>query len=327
MRTEEVWRSVLDEQRYPTVLLDLGAAAGPPEIWNAIARSCTYLAFEPDPRSQGNVPPAAFKTAVTIPAAATDVDQRTVRLYLTRSAFCSSTLAPDEDGLRGFVFAPLFDVETTDVVPAMTIDHVLRSEGLNRVHWFKADTQGTDLRLFRSMSSEVRCGVLAVDVEPGLINAYQGEDLFSEAHEYFTANGFWLSSLKIGTNARGSRQTLSRILAERDATPDSVPHRYRQTPVCCEARYLRALVPGLLGRDDLAVLATFAAMDNQPVFAIEAMDLIPHDHRSAAIERLANLCASAVRETPPASSDGLMLHIGRRMERWRSALRARRRIV
>ncbi len=313
MTVENVWRRVLDECNRPTVLLDLGASAGPPEVWSSIAPSCAYVALEPDRRSNSETPHAGFKTTTMVCAAATDLDRPSVRLYLTRSRFCSSTLAPEGEDLRKFVFTRLFDVESTEVVRATTIDQVLRSHALDRIHWFKADTQGTDLRLFRSVSSAIRAGILAVDVEPGLIRAYQAEDLFTEAHEYFTKNGFWLSSMKIGMNARGSQGTLSRMLGNADAGVESVPHQYRQTPVCCEARYLRELIPGALTRDDLAVLATFAAMDNQPVFAVETINSIPSERRGAAIQALEDSCVAAVCGTAMVSSPGLLSRIGRRL--------------
>ena len=54
---------------------------------------------------------------------------------------------------------------------------------LSGIDWLKTDSQGTDLRIFNSLRPEVRSRVLAIDIEPGLIDAYVGEDLFVDAHK------------------------------------------------------------------------------------------------------------------------------------------------
>jgi FkbM family methyltransferase len=308
----ETWRAVIDGCAEPIVLVDLGASAGPPDAWTAIAPSCSYVGFEPDRRSQSDVAGGGFRTATCVPAAATDVEASAVRFYLTRSRFCSSTLRPEVEHLRKFAFADLFTVETTEDVPAITLDRALDVHGIARVHWFKADTQGTDLRLFRSLSERIRRGALAVDIEPGLIRAYEHEDMFSEAHEYFVSNGFWLSSMNVGTNVRGRQSTLAQVTGDAGAGVECVPERYRRTPVCCEARYLRELEPGALSRDDLAALATFAAMDQQPLFALEVIDAMAAAERGPAIDELARECAAALRQPASVRTPGAFARVRRR---------------
>jgi len=292
------------------VLLDLGASAGAPATWSPIASSCVYVGFEPDPRSTDTAD-SGFAQTIIVRAAATDVERPTVPMHLTRSRFCSSTLPPDASSLEKFVFADLFEVDRIEEVPATTLPKALRSHGVSRVHWFKADTQGTDLRLFQSLEDAMRTRVLAVDLEPGLIKAYRGEDFFVDVHAYMTAHGFWLSSMNVGTNTRGSRAICARVFGQAMAA-DAVPAMFRQTPVCCEARYLRELDSAVLDRDDLAVLATFAAMDSQPLFALEALDAIGLNDRGDAVQQLWDACATAVRPAP-AVPGGLLSRVRRRL--------------
>jgi FkbM family methyltransferase len=302
---DAIWRAVLDGCRERPVLLDLGASAGAPAAWNAIASSCVYVGFEPDPRSTDTAD-SGFAQTIIVRAAATDIERATVPMHLTRSRFCSSTLPPDASSLEKFVFAELFEVDRIEEVPATTLTAALRAHRVRRVDWFKADTQGTDLRLFQSLEDAVRTRVLAVDLEPGLINAYHGEDFFVDVHAYMTAHGFWLSSMNVGTNTRGSRAMCERVAA------DAVPAVFRQTPVCCEARYLRELDSAVLDRDDVAVLATFAAMDNQPLFALEALEAIGANDRGEAVQQLWDACATAVRPAP-AAPGGLLSRVRRRL--------------
>src|SRR6185503_6525843 len=89
-----------------------------------------------------------------------------------------------------------------------TLDAVVKRLGLTGIDWLKVDTQGTDLRIFTTLSANVRSGVLAIDLEPGLIDAYQGEDLFVDTHKTLTQSGFWLSNLDVRGVARMKRSTL-----------------------------------------------------------------------------------------------------------------------
>ena len=64
-------------------------------------------------------------------------------------------------------------------LPALDIPSVLAELGLERVDWLKGDSQGTDLRLFRSLG-DLASSVLVAEFEPGIIDAYEGEDKFAD---------------------------------------------------------------------------------------------------------------------------------------------------
>ena len=42
--------------------------------------------------------------------------------------------------------------------------------------WFKTDSQGTDLRLFKSIGETLIPKIIVAEFEPGFINSYLGED-------------------------------------------------------------------------------------------------------------------------------------------------------
>jgi hypothetical protein len=64
------------------------------------------------------------------------------------------------------------------------------------------------LRLFNSLTPEVKSHVLAVDIEPGLVEIYKGEDLLTDVHQDFLHNGFWLSDVNVGRFIRMRRASL-----------------------------------------------------------------------------------------------------------------------
>jgi len=256
------------------ILIDIGASGAPPAIWEEIAQHSIYVGFDPDKREIQEVSKGRFHKAIIVnEAIISEKGSNQALFYLTKSPYCSSTLKPDSESLSNFLFSDLFEVEREAIVPAGTLDSVLDRLSLSRIDWFKTDSQGTDLRIFNSLREQVRSRVLAIDIEPGLIDAYVGEDLFVEAHRDLTQNGFWLSDLNIGVAVRMRRSTLREVI-ERDKNVNNafVERTLKKSPVYCEARYFRtieSLAQGDFLKGDYALLWIFAILDNQLGFALD----------------------------------------------------------
>ena len=277
------------------VLVDVGASLGPPDVWAPIAASSTYVGFDPDRRETGEAPSRGYRRAYVVAKAVTpDPEAREARFYLTRSPPCSSTLPPDAAALAEHHFAPLFEVEREASVPAATLDAVVAELGLPGIDWLKLDTQGTDLRLYASLGERLRGGLLALDVEPGLIDAYRGEDLFAETHQRLARDGFWLSRLDVNGAARVRLSSL-RAAFPGEADPGALAERgIRRSPGWCEARYLRtlgALAAAGAPPERYELLALFALLDGQPGYALDVA--LERERRFGASEAAARLRADA----------------------------------
>jgi FkbM family methyltransferase len=256
------------------VLFDVGAAGGPPQVWDAIAGYSTYVAFDPDARDLRDGSGQRFRRAVVLNKALCAEDAGTeVELFLTRSPHCSSTLPPDSASLANFAFADLFIVERRVRVPAITPRAALAELGLTRVDWFKTDSQGTDLRLFLGLGEDVHSRVLAVDMEPGLIHAYEGEDLFVDAHRFLSAHGFWLSNMLVRGSGRIHATTQRYERAAHALKRAGLLERtLKRAPGWCEVRYLRTveyLDAGNFERSDYGLLAVFSLLDGHAAFALD----------------------------------------------------------
>jgi hypothetical protein len=254
------------------VLVDIGASGGPPTLWDPIARRSIYVGFDPDRRDLSEVADGRYARSIIVNGAVTSAKKPTeVNLYLTRAPYCSSTLPPD-----------------TDALPASSLSEVLHRLELPVVDWLKTDSQGTDLRLFQSLPDETRRRVLAVDIEPGLIDAYRGEDLFADAHPELLREGFWLSSLEVRGAVRMKRTTLQTTADLRAGlTADCVQRSVPPSPGWCEARYLRtidSLVDRRAPERDYALLWVFAMIEGQLGFALDIAcayeEHFPHDQVS-----------------------------------------------
>jgi FkbM family methyltransferase len=256
------------------VLVDIGASGGPPMVWRPIARHSIYVGFEPDLRDMRDVSDGQFARSIIVNEAVTDTPGRSeIHFYLTHSPHCSSSLPPDIESLADYLFSDLFTVEKEESVRSSTLNAVIEHLGLQSVDWFKTDSQGTDLRLFQSLEENLRERVLAVDIEPGLIDAYRGEDLFVDAHRQLLHQGFWLSSLDVCGTVRMRRTTLQAIASQYPKLKDTrIYQSVRQSPCWCEARYLRT-IESLEGRDagsrDYTLLWVFAMIERQWGYALD----------------------------------------------------------
>lgn len=256
------------------ILVDIGASGqSVPNQWEPIAPLSIYVGFDPDSRELYEQHTTSFYRHATInKAVVTDSSKANVSVYLTRSPYCSSTLNPDSSALEDWAFSDLFQVESVAELPAIDLATAIKQLDLERIDWIKTDSQGTDLRLFNSLPEPLKDGVLAIDIEPGLIAAYEGEDRFADAHIELTRQGFWLSDLVVLGTVRVRRDTLSLATGRDDITYGEAAEQLKVSPGWCEARYLRttqALLARGASERNYLLLWGFALLDHQIGFATD----------------------------------------------------------
>lgn len=254
----------------PPVLFDIGASTHLPEAWRTLAKYATCVAFDPDARQMGHLETASrdYRKLLVYPAIVHAETDGEVDFYLTRSPECSSTLPPDTDSLRRWRFAPFFEVEKVVKLPAVTLKTVLRETGLDRIDAYKSDTQGTDLRLFRSLPPELGRRILSLEFEPGIIDAYRGEDkLWQLLAAMEKEDDFYLAGLTLhGSVYLPSGQEAKLKWWQRRL----VSAAFREAPGWGEARYLNRLLEGRgFGRREYLLGWIFAMIERQPGLALE----------------------------------------------------------
>jgi hypothetical protein len=96
------------------------------------------------------------------------------------------------------------------------INTVLAESNLTRIDWFKSDSQGTDLRLFKSVKDCIRDKIMLAEFEPGILDAYEGEDkLHAILSHMDTSKKFWLSELVLKGTTRIEYESLKKIFKSR----------------------------------------------------------------------------------------------------------------
>ena len=253
----------------PPVLVDVGAAQGMHPKWRRIAKYSICVAFEADERELASVTneSAGFRRLTTYNRIVAERASEAESFHLTASPFCSSRLAPLQDRLRRYAFAPLFRVERSVALPAVDLPGALSALGLERIDWLKLDSQGTDLRLFRSLG-DLGDDVLLVELEPGIIDAYEGEDRLADVLDDFGQRGFWTSGLKVHGSTRIDSDLARKELGERAASYLDVCHK--QAPGWAEIEYLNDLADGdRFGKRELLLGCAFAFLGGHNAFAFE----------------------------------------------------------
>jgi hypothetical protein len=180
-------------QLKPPVLVDIGASGGLPKRWNYIAPYSISIAFDADTRefSTSESFGGGYKKQFLLNRLVTDEAKDEVGFYLTASPYCSSTLQPDKLALEPWTFRDLFAVNEHINLPAVNLWDAIKSCGFDYIDWYKTDTQGTDLRLFLSIPEEVTLNSTVIEFEPGIIDAYIGEDKLHDVMAYMDKKPFW----------------------------------------------------------------------------------------------------------------------------------------
>jgi len=249
----------------PPVLLDIGASGEINAKWKPIAKYSICIAFDADEREfqiteQVN---KSYKKLISINRIVTVDSVSKTDFYLTNSPFCSSLLEPDLDKLTPWLFRPLFEISNVTKLPAITLTDALRDTGISYVDWFKTDTQGTDLRIYLSLPPAIKSCLLATEFEPGIMDAYKGEDKLHMIMAAMSQQGYWLSSMKV----KGTQRLHIRYAHE---LGDFVSQRVVKTSPCwAEICYLKQ---ESADERSLLLLYVFAILEKQYGFALEIAD-------------------------------------------------------
>jgi hypothetical protein len=262
---QKVLGSVYFENK-PPVLIDIGASGEINAKWKEIASYSVCIAFDADDREFriSEDTNKTYKRLISFNRIVT-ADARTESdFYLTDSPFCSSLLKPAGDKLAPWSFSELFKITKVAKLPVITLTSALAQLDLDYIDWFKTDTQGTDLRLFNSLTNELRDKVLCAEFEPGILDAYEGEDKLYDVMQVMHNKGFWLSRMDV----KGTQRLRSDYAKKIGSFYGN--RVIRKSPGWAELYYLKE--PPLKSEREFLLLYIFSVLDKQYGFALELMD-------------------------------------------------------
>jgi hypothetical protein len=251
----------------PPILLDIGASGNLHDKWKEIAKYSVCIAFDADDRDIHFVEKETenYKKLYVFNRIVTDRDTDELDFYLTKSPHCSTTLMPDHDKIQDWEFAELFTVQKKIKLKAVVLRDVFAELGVKKIDWFKTDSQGTDLRLFKSLGEEIMSNTLIAEFEPGIIDVYKGEDKLHHLMSYMDQMPFWMSNIHV----LGCRRINQDILQRPNVMEKKALQALRISPGWAEVVYINTFRNENFSKRDYLLGCIFAMIEKQYGFALE----------------------------------------------------------
>lgn len=247
----KIFKTIFSRKEFidkPLVLIDIGASGSLNPEWKEIAQYATCIACDADAREMGYLKKnSVFKKLIVTDKIIVSDNRKSCDFYLTKDPFCSSTLPPDI--ASHWSICKRFELEKKVVLESTNLS------GIAYIDWFKTDSQGTDLQLFKSLGEAME-SVLAVDFEPGLIDAYGGEDKLWRILGFMEERNYMITDMRV--------RYVKRISTHFPVKEKGI----RDTPAWAELSYLKNNIENLSIREYL-LLWVFATIQKQHGFAYD----------------------------------------------------------
>jgi hypothetical protein len=270
----------------PPILVDVGASGALPAQWRAIAPYAICVAFDADTRDFEVSASATrgYRKLYTLNRLLAAKPAEGVEFFLTRSPHCSSSLRPDNAALEPWAFRSLFEVEKSVTIPAADLQGALGAVGVGRVDWYKTDSQGTDLRIFDALPAALVERVLVAEFEPGIIDAYVGEDKLHTLMAYMDQRPFWVTDMKIKGSQRIARDDLAQLgaLQRRD-----IGSFLKTAPGWCEIAYINTFAGTGMGLREHLLGWVFSSIKGEHGFALHVAQRGRDEFRDPLFDQLA----------------------------------------
>lgn len=312
---EKILGQLLEAFELRPVIVDIGSSGGRQSIFQDIAKHSLIIGFDPDARGQDVNFAEGFKEQILVPKAVTpDPHANEATFVLTKYGSCSSTLSPNLEAVQHFVFRDYFEPIKTVKVPSTTLNKVAEEYGVQSFDWIKVDSQGTDLRILRSLEQDLQDHLIAVDVEPGLMDFYIGEDTFTFTHDFLINHAFWMSDLHQQDFAYMTPETqmwASELTGVKDLRPF-----FGKSPICIEGRYMRTIAHlKKVGTRARRLAFVFALLDNKVGYGFEILRQFQGQIGEPPLERLCLDSAKEILNIPSPQSESVVARVKRRIVR------------
>jgi hypothetical protein len=252
----------------PPILLDIGASGKIDPKWKTIAKYSICIAFDADDREMGYIEKesSGYKKLYVYNCIVSDNQNPELDFYLTKSPYCSSLLEPNNKALADYVFADLFEIENKIKIKSIELNSVFQQLNIDYIDWFKTDSQGTDLRLFLNLKDKFIENILVAEFEPGIIDAYQGEDKLHTIMTCLEKKDFWMSEINIQGSQRINPKSIDLYFS--DFQKKYLQELHKISPGWGEVTYFKKLDKNFNKRD-LLLFWIFAIIEQQYGFALE----------------------------------------------------------
>jgi hypothetical protein len=179
-------------------------------------------------------------------------------------------LEPLKDALDPWMFADFYKIDQKIKLPSVTLGVVLEKLNLDYVDWFKIDSQGTDLRILESLGETIIGKILAAELEPGIMDTYDGEDKIYSVLSFMDKRDFWMSGFEIYGSQYLPRKFRENYFSglERKVLPSVM----NSAPGWTEIAFLNKFASNDFNKRDFMLGYILALIEKQFGFALEVAD-------------------------------------------------------
>ncbi len=272
----EIFDEILNKkelQDEPPVIIDIGASGFLPSEWSSFAKYAICIAFDADDREINYIvqEKSDYKKLHLYNAIVVHDNSKNKEMdfYLTSSPYSSSLLEPDLEKLNDWGNnSELFKINEIIKLKTVCLSNIVKELKLKHIDWFKTDSQGTDLRLFKSLDKKIIDKVLVADFEPGILDAYKNEDKLVDVIKYFEDKDFWMNDIEIKGFARMKKD----IYYEKyiNMSGKDIYQTIKKSPCWAEVSFMNTISNfELFNKRDLLLAWIFSVIKKQYGFALE----------------------------------------------------------
>ena len=271
--TVDINRLLLETGLQP-VLVEIGPREQPPEIWDGIAQSSTYLAAGPDSELSAALLRGRFHQAHVVDELVTpDASEAGSPLHVTRDPVYSSVLEPKPADASSDFLDDQCLLGRATMVRNTTLNALAGRFGLPTIDWLNTNVNGLDFALYQSLNASLRRRLLAVDTVVDLVDFWQQQGSPASAYHRFVDDGFWLSRMSAYGLPRMRPDSVARLRVLDSRLDESFfGERLRRSPGWLFLRFFRSLASmsaGAFSQRDYVVLWAFALLDDQLGYAAD----------------------------------------------------------
>lgn len=174
----------------PAIVVDVGCRWGAESFWLKLPK-IQVIGFDPDEEECRRLTALAGDAAVHYVPVALGPQAGPARLHLTEQPACSSLYPPDVSLIDTrpslSVITPVGQTE----IQLQRLDDWCAAESVDRVHYLKVDTQGSELGVLQGAERTLET-VRVVEAEVEFNPIYEGQPLFGDVDAYLRERGFVL---------------------------------------------------------------------------------------------------------------------------------------
>lgn len=171
------------------VVWDIGARGPFPLRWRPIRDCLHFIGIDGDGQSIGSPPFSIRRFERREAMLSGKAGPRT--FFQTREPGCSSLYRPDLAFMARFPYPERFQIVHEAEVPAI----LAGSLDLALPDFIKADIQGSELDVLRSLPGDVFDSVMGLEVEASFVPLYVGQPLFGDLDHFLRSRHFELADL------------------------------------------------------------------------------------------------------------------------------------